>query len=112
LAAHLSDFAVVELDIVRVVGRDRPATIHALLGDEAFCASPAFLAFRGEHRAMLADYRSRRWDEAQRRMNAQGEAAAMFGLGKLYEIYGGRVRECIESPPPADWNAIVNATTK
>jgi len=112
LAVHLPEFAIVELDIVRVVGRDRPATVHALLGDEKFCASPSFLAFRDEHRAMLMDYRARRWGDAQRRLAEQGESAAAFGLTKLYDMYGALVRDCIDNPPPADWNAIVTAKAK
>ncbi len=35
LAAHLEGFALLELDRVRVVGRDAPETIFALAGDEA-----------------------------------------------------------------------------
>jgi adenylate cyclase len=45
LARDLPGFATVEVDRVRVVGREKPATIHALLGDEELARSPAFAAF-------------------------------------------------------------------
>src|SRR3546814_348260 len=39
LRRELPGFAAVELDLVRVVGRDRPEAIFALLGDETLAAS-------------------------------------------------------------------------
>src|SRR5690606_9928741 len=42
LAGHLGDFALLELDRVRVVGREAADSIFALLGDESMAESPDY----------------------------------------------------------------------
>src|SRR3546814_18687098 len=66
LRQELPDFATVELDLVRVVGRDRPESIFALLGDETLAAAPDFVGFTKGHAAMLVAYRARDWKTAER----------------------------------------------
>jgi adenylate cyclase len=112
LAAQLPDFAILQLDCVRVVGRERPATVHVLVGDEQVSASPAFAAFRREHEAMLSDYCQRRWEDARRRLTEQREAAAELGLSKLYDIFSARVSAYSENPPPAEWDGVFSAREK
>ncbi len=112
LAAQLPEFATLQLDCVRVVGREQPATVHVLVGDEEVGRSPAFAAFREQHEAMLQDYCQRRWDEARRRLTEQHEAAAGFGLSKLYDIFAARVSAYAENPPPADWDGVFAASEK
>jgi len=112
LAEHCSQFALIELDRVCVVGRTRPETIHALIGDEPMAGSAAFARFRDGHAGMLADYRARRWGEAESKLEALAEMAAGFGLAKLYEMYRQRIRAYAESPPPADWDGIWAASLK
>ena len=112
LAGHIPEFALIELDRVKVVGRDRPETVHALVGDEAMAASAEFTAFREGHAAMLADYRSRRWDEALRWLDSQAEPAAGYGLAKVYAEYRTLAESYTASPPPEDWDAVVTAKEK
>ncbi|HEX8574356.1 MAG TPA: adenylate/guanylate cyclase domain-containing protein [Allosphingosinicella sp.] len=112
LAAALPDFAILEVDRVRVVGRDRPATIHALLGDERLARSPAFAAFAVRHRKLLDDYRGRRWDEAEQALADNAGAAADYGLSALYVRYGASIRACRDSPPAEGWEGITVAETK
>ena len=112
LAAQLPGFAILPLDCVRVVGRNRPATVHVLIGDEQLAASPAFTSFAQEHQAMLHDYRNREWQEVQRRLAENRETAAAFGLRKLYDIFAARARGYAEEPPPADWDGVFSAKEK
>jgi adenylate cyclase len=112
LAEQLPGFALIELDRVRVVGRDRAETVFALLGDEEFASAPDFAAFRAGHEAMLADYRARRWDEAEGRLVALRETAAAFAVSKLYDTYLGWVRGYREEPPPEDWDGVSVARSK
>ncbi|HEX8238301.1 MAG TPA: adenylate/guanylate cyclase domain-containing protein [Allosphingosinicella sp.] len=112
LALELPGFATVEVDRVRVVGRDKPATIYALLGDEALGRSPGFKAFAARHAEVLAAYRDRRWDEAERTVSDIEDAAAAYGLGKLYARYAASIRACREKPPGEGWEGITVAETK
>jgi adenylate cyclase len=112
LAARLADFALVELDRVRVVGRERPATVHALVGDEALAGSSEFAAFRAAHEKLLAAYRGRRWPEAEKRIAGREGDAARYGLAALYALYRERVRACAAAPPPADSDGVFTAKEK
>jgi adenylate cyclase len=112
LAGHLPGFATVEVDRVRVVGRERPATVHALLGDEALAGSDAFTAFAARHAELLAAYRDRRWDAAEERAAANREAAADYGLAALYEHYRQSIQACREHAPAEGWDGVTIAATK
>jgi adenylate cyclase len=112
LARELPGFATLEVDRVRVVGREKPATIHALLGDEALARTPDFIAFAARHARLLNDYRSRRWAEAEQALGENGEAAAGYGLAKLYARYAASIRACREQPPGDGWEGITVAETK
>jgi adenylate cyclase len=112
LAQALPAFATLEVDRVRVVGRDKPATIHALLGDEGLAGSPGFAAFAARHLALLVAYRERRWDEAEKAVADNEAAAAAYGLAKLYARYRASIRACREQPPGEDWEGITVAQTK
>jgi adenylate cyclase len=112
LAEAIPDFATLEVDRVRVVGRERPATIHALLGDERMAGDPAFMAFGGTHAELLEAYRGRRWDDAQAALAANEQAAAAYGLAKLYARYRASIAACREKPPGDDWDGVTAADSK
>jgi len=112
LARELPGFATLEIDRVRVVGRDRAATIFALLGDEALARSPAFKAFADCHAELLAAYRARRWDEAEQAVSRHEKTAADYGLAKLYARYRASIRSCLENPPDEGWDGVTVAETK
>ena len=106
------NFAIVEVDRVRVVGRERPATIHALLGDETLARSPDFAAFAKRHAKLLDDYRNRRWDQAERALDENMEEAEKLGLAKLYTRYRASIAACREKPPGDGWEGVTVAETK
>ncbi|MGZ8305475.1 MAG: CHASE2 domain-containing protein [Allosphingosinicella sp.] len=112
LARELTGFATLEIDRVRVVGRDRPATIFALLGDESLAQSPVFKAFATCHAGLLAAYRTRRWDEAEQAVSQHEGTAADYGLAKLYARYRASIRACRETAPGEDWDGVTIAETK
>lgn len=112
LASALAGFAMVELDLVRVVGRDAPEAVFALLGDEALGADPAFQAFAAGHGALLAAYRSQHWDEAEGGLNALAASAAAYGLTKLYGIYHDRIAACRLDEPGPGWDGVYRAESK
>ena len=112
LRDHLGDFAVLELDRVRVIGRDAPERVFALLGDEAFAKNADFDALRERHEAMLAAYRAGDWDSVRAHLPDLRERAASFGLTQLYALYGERIETLSGSSPPAGWDGVYEARSK
>ncbi|AOL93800.1 CHASE2 domain-containing protein [Porphyrobacter sp. LM 6] len=112
LQRRLPGFAAVELDLVRVVGRDTPEAVYALLGDEALAQDGAFQSFAEGHAAMLAAYRARDWDSTNRLLDEWGAQAEALGLGMLYAMYRERVAQLQSAPPPDDWDGVFAANEK
>ncbi len=112
LKAELPGFATLPIDMVRVIGRATPETVHVLLGDEALAADLAFQAFATQHEAMLAAYRAQDWEKAGDLIDGQDDAAAGFGLGKLYGLYRDRILIFAATPPGVEWDGVFVATEK
>ena len=104
------DFAVIELDLIKVKGKDEAVRIFALLGEPETGESPEFKAFAGRHQEMLAAYRGQRWQEARELVvecrNLNG------GLNGLYDLYDERLEAYEANPPGKDWGGVFVATTK
>ena len=62
--AAASDFAMLELDLIRVKGKRHAARIYALIGDPELAKGEAFGSLRVAHDALLAAYRGQDWDAA------------------------------------------------
>ncbi len=113
-------FAVLELDLIRVKGRQEPARIHTLVGDGDVAADPGFAALRADHEAMLAAYRGQDWDTAEAARARCAEAVAAgpawlpdgLDLTPLYRLYAERIATLRADPPPPDWDAVFTAETK
>lgn len=103
-----SDWAMRELDRVRVKGKDRPVTIFEPLGpkEELNGSVRESLA---RHRGALQAYRGARWDEAEA---AWAELAAWEPERKLYGLYLERVRQLRLRPPAAAWDGVFVFKTK
>jgi adenylate cyclase len=112
LAQRLPAFAWIEADRVRVVGREEPATVFALVGDEAVAARPDFRAVASRHADLLAAYRNQNWDEAERAAVAGEAEVARFGLARLYAGYRAAIRALRETPPGPGWDGVAVARSK
>ncbi|MEL1249684.1 CHASE2 domain-containing protein [Aurantiacibacter gilvus] len=112
MAERLPGFAMLELDRVRVVGRDAPATVVALLGDEQMAAQPAFVELAKAHAEMLEAYRRQDWAIAARSLASAREHYRVFGIGGLHDLMAGRIAELRVNPPPADWDGVFQAMQK
>jgi adenylate cyclase len=112
LQSRLPGFAVLELDRVRVVGRDAPETVYALLGDETLAGDPEFIGFAKRHAEMLAAYRGRDWSGASQLLDSRDSMGGSFGLNRLYALYRERLDGYVKNPPGEDWDGVFSAIEK
>jgi adenylate cyclase len=109
---HVRDFALLELDLIRVKGKTVPVRIFGLVGDRETAQSAEFLAHRAKHEALLAAYRGQRWDEAETLARDCQAAPIGRSVPKLYDMYLDRIALYREQSPGADWDGVFVATSK
>ncbi|MPY76712.1 MAG: CHASE2 domain-containing protein [Alphaproteobacteria bacterium] len=103
-------FALLELDRIAVKGKTEAATIYGLMGDGTLGRSAAFARLRDANAYMLAAYRTRDWDAADR---LAAECAALEGApASLYALHRTRIAAFRETPPPEGWNGVFEWLTK
>lgn len=113
LAAQLEgSFALLELDHVRVVGRDAPATIHALIGDEEVLATKSFGRLKTSQAAMLKAYRAQQWDAAENALIDGFPEYDAYSIVSLHELFMQRIKALRENPPEKGWDGAFQATQK
>lgn len=111
LAVRLAGFALLELDAVRVVGRDAPERLFALLAAPEQ-ATPAHAALGAAQAEMLRAYRAQDWDGAEHRLSQLGPALERHGMMKLAGIYAARISAYRAAPPGAGWDGVFQAMEK
>ncbi len=112
LATRLPDFALVELDIIRVVGRDAPERIFALMGPPELSSDAAFVETRSRMTMLLEAYRSRDWAAAEAALEKLRGEGTLPGLEGVATIYAARIADFRLNPPPDDWDGISQALEK
>jgi adenylate cyclase len=101
-------FHYVELDRVRVKGKDEPVAIFEVIGRKGEVAS-AVLDEVALFQTAVKHFRGRNWDLAEvQLLNLLKLAPGR----KLYELYLERVSRCRADPPPADWDGVFVFQTK
>ncbi|MEC7761484.1 MAG: adenylate/guanylate cyclase domain-containing protein [Pseudomonadota bacterium] len=108
------DFAMLELDMVRVKGKTLPVTIFALIGGPELVASPVWAPVAKANHRMRVTYAQQDWDGCEGAMTALSESAKTAGLSMdgYVGLYRDRVAAFRETPPPAGWDGVFVATTK
>ncbi len=104
-------FALVEVDLLRVKGREKPARVFALLGDSDLRTNPNFAEARQQVRGIISAYRARQWSTVRAR-TASADAARELGLGVLATVYEKRAVDYQANPPAADWDGVFTARSK
>jgi len=102
--------AKIELDLVRVKGRNKPSHLFTL-ADTLEVPDGRIPELVALHEAFIVAYRSQQWDLAEEKMHA-AEAIGAPGLEKLYHIYAERIAEYRAEPPGDDWDGAYTATEK
>ena len=102
------EFEYLELDLVRVKGKDRPVTIYQPLGFSIELDK----AVRSETKRFsqaLKMYRQRDWDSAEREIF---NLSTMNAERKIYKIYLDRIVYFRNNPPNDNWDGVFVHTTK
>ena len=109
--ARAADLAFLEVDLVRVVGRAEPVPVHTLLGDADYARTPQFQKLAEAHARLISSYRSADLHAADAALaDVRGLADAQ--LGKLYDLYAGRLDDMRQAPPAPDWDGVFTARQK
>ena len=109
--AEVNGLVFVELDQVRVKGKQSALTIYALVGDEALSNAIDVAALQTHQSEMLSAYRRRDWQGALHQLGRVAETA-----GGLLDGYVAAMRYRITSyqtkPFPDDWDGVFDPETK
>jgi adenylate cyclase len=106
-----SDMAFIELDIIQVIGREKPVRIYTLLGDKELANEKMFQQWQAAHNGMLAAYRAADFGCAAQ----DCKEAAKLADGKLkdyYDLYKKRIVKYTKTPPPDNWGGVFIAKNK
>lgn len=104
--------ALLELDLVRVVGKTVPVRIFTLVGDESLAESDAYRKLAESHAEVLSAYRKQDWDAADRSL-AVCRLLDETGLtGGYYDLWEERISAFRTDPPPVDWDGVFESESK
>jgi len=99
-------FVFLEVDKVRVLGKDRPVTIYTAYSQDKAAGLQGEIR---QHEAALRLYRARLFREAYESF----AALAMRGRHlKLHRLYEERCRHLRDNPPGEDWDSVVDLSVK
>jgi adenylate cyclase len=106
-ASAIADkMAVLELDLLQVVGKTKPERIFTVLGGPELRTSAAFREITELQGSMLHAYRSRNWARALEINLVCRERGKPFGLNEYYASFVRRILELIDTPPPEEWTGV------
>ncbi|MDG1168758.1 MAG: adenylate/guanylate cyclase domain-containing protein [Sulfitobacter sp.] len=108
------EFAVIELDLIRVKGKLLPEHIYALIGDESVRKTQGFATLKAANEAMIETYRGQDWAAAltaAEQMRAAGRALSV-DLDFFAALYEERIASFQFAPPPEEWDGVFVATSK
>lgn len=110
----IDEFAVLELDVIRVVGKAVPETIYALLGDEALYQNAGFQEIIAQNGRLLAAYRTQDWDSAEAALQPLRAGLDRLGLPlhDYLDMYATRITDLRATPPGPDWDGVFSSTRK
>ena len=97
-------FALLEIDLIAVEGKDFPMKVYALLGNPLMRASPRFRAFEERHVGLFEAYRKQDWALARQVIS---DCRTLQGaVPELYDLYEARIAFLQANPPGETWDGV------
>jgi adenylate cyclase len=106
------EFALLELDVIRVKGKTEPEIVYALLGPKALATRKDFVALRERLSEMLAAYRQQNWSAAIAALGACRREGHGLDLAALCDLYAARIEAFKLDPPPPGWDGVATLQSK
>lgn len=105
-------FAVLELDAIRVKGKNEPEVVYTVLGKTTDPENQIYIELDKAVTDMLEHYRSQKWRQAQTSLKNCRKIASDLSLDVFFDIYKDRINTFKKAPPPQDWDGVWTMTTK
>ena len=102
------DFAFLELDRVRVKGKDRSVAIFEPIGPRKDLDGE-MIRMLTHHRNALRLYRAGQWDRAEREFFLLHQS---YRERRIFQIYLDRIAQHRANPPAPDWSGVYQALQK
>jgi adenylate cyclase len=109
-AEHLGGYAMIELDLIAVKGKQEAVRIFGLLGGPDHIDDPKFKSAKKLISEFLVLYRTRNWNDALALTEAMIELNPRLRI--FAKMYRARIEDFLQSPPPADWDGVYRTTSK
>ena len=106
------DFALLELDAIRVKGKTEPEVIYTLLGTRELAGQPHIIELRDRVSKAIAAYRAQNWSEALTALRLCQQSVNGLDMAAFCQLYQARIEEFKVNPPPPDWDGVATLQTK
>jgi adenylate cyclase len=111
-AAAAPEFALLEIDSLRVKGKTQPEVIYTIVGGGEVAQAPEFKTLQDHWARFLVCYRKQDWTGALRAIEVCRGECERFDLTGLLDAYADRIRWLEKTPPAADWDGVFTAESK
>ena len=111
-AAVVDQFALLEIESIRVKGKTEPEVIYTIVGRADVTKAREFQSLQDHWAQLLICYRKRDWIGALKMADVCRCDCGRFGLAGLVDSYVDRIRRLEQAPPAFDWDGVFTAETK
>jgi adenylate cyclase len=111
-AAVADQFALFEIESIRVKGKREPELIYTIVGRTDVANTREFQSLQDHWAQLLTCYRKQDWSGALKMAEVCRDDCERFGLVGLLDSYVDRIRRLEQSPPALDWDGVFTAETK
>jgi adenylate cyclase len=105
-------YAILELDLIQVKGKTEAVRIFGLMGKPDVAEADWFKKLKAKHDALIAAYRSQKWDEARALSKECRTLRQDLFIDGFYDLIDERIDEFEANPPGPDWDGVYIATSK